>query len=106
MAKKAVRSEASDVAPREAAAKRRARPGVEREMAAAAIANREPDPVKPVNFGDATEMSVAHDDLAKPSEQEIRARAYQMYLERGGSHGADFDDWLRAEQELRGRRDI
>jgi hypothetical protein len=38
---------------------------------------------------------------SEPSEQDIRMRAYQRYLERGGGHGADFDDWLEAERELR-----
>ena len=32
----------------------------------------------------------------------IRARAYQLYLERGGSSGRDLDDWLAAERSLRG----
>jgi len=35
------------------------------------------------------------------ADDEIRARAYQRYLERGGSDGQDFDDWIEAEQELR-----
>jgi len=38
-----------------------------------------------------------------PTDEEIRARAYEMYLERGGDHGLDFDDWLRAERELKRR---
>ena len=36
-----------------------------------------------------------------PNEDDIRRRAYQRYLERGGGHGNDFDDWLEAERELR-----
>ena len=36
-----------------------------------------------------------------PNEDEIRRRAYQRYLERGGGDGQDFDDWLEAERELR-----
>jgi hypothetical protein len=36
-----------------------------------------------------------------PTEDEIRMRAYERYLERGGGHGADFDDWLAAESDLR-----
>lgn len=36
-----------------------------------------------------------------PTEDDIRRRAYQRYLERGGEHGADFDDWLAAERDLR-----
>jgi hypothetical protein len=39
-----------------------------------------------------------------PSHDEIAARAYQIYLERGGTNGNDQDDWLRAEQELTGRK--
>ena len=36
----------------------------------------------------------------RPTEDEIRKRAYELYLERGShSHGA-LDDWLKAEAEL------
>ena len=41
---------------------------------------------------------------SEPSEEDIRNRAYQRYLERGGGHGMDFEDWLEAERELKGRR--
>jgi hypothetical protein len=34
----------------------------------------------------------------------IAARAYELYLARGGSHGNDWDDWLAAERELAGTR--
>ena len=34
-------------------------------------------------------------------EAEIRFRAYQLYVQRGGTHGADLEDWLRAETEVR-----
>jgi hypothetical protein len=30
----------------------------------------------------------------------IALRAYELYLARGGTDGADFDDWLAAEREL------
>lgn len=36
-----------------------------------------------------------------PSEAEIQQRAYQIFLNRGGEHGHDLDDWLQAERELR-----
>ena len=39
--------------------------------------------------------------LSEPSDEEIRLRAYQRFLERGGSHGDDFNDWLEAERELK-----
>jgi hypothetical protein len=35
-----------------------------------------------------------------PSDEEIRRRAYEIYLERGGLAGNEIDDWLRAEREL------
>jgi Protein of unknown function (DUF2934) len=34
------------------------------------------------------------------SEQEIRRRAYEIYLERGAQPGHELEDWLRAEREL------
>jgi hypothetical protein len=36
------------------------------------------------------------------NEEQIRERAYQLYLERGRQHGSHEDDWYRAESELRG----
>lgn len=36
-------------------------------------------------------------------EEEIRRRAYEIYEERGGTHGLDQDDWYRAEQEVAAR---
>jgi hypothetical protein len=38
---------------------------------------------------------LATDDIAR--------RAYELYRARGGEHGADVEDWLQAERELRGR---
>jgi len=35
-----------------------------------------------------------------PSQEEIRRRAYEIYLEREGLPGDELDDWLRAEREL------
>lgn len=35
-----------------------------------------------------------------PTHDEIARRAYELYVERGGEHGGDVDDWLRAEREL------
>jgi hypothetical protein len=35
-----------------------------------------------------------------PSHDEIRLRAYEIHLERGGLPGNDLDDWLQAEREL------
>ena len=35
-----------------------------------------------------------------PRIEEIRIRAYEIYMERGGHPGYDLDDWLQAEREL------
>jgi hypothetical protein len=32
--------------------------------------------------------------------EEIRIRAYELYIGRGGQPGHDVDDWLQAEREL------
>jgi hypothetical protein len=39
-------------------------------------------------------------DYRQPLVEEISHRAYGLYLERGGDHGHDVDDWVRAEKEL------
>lgn len=36
----------------------------------------------------------------RPSAEAITRRAYELFLERGGTHGNDVDDWVRAELEL------
>ena len=35
-----------------------------------------------------------------PNHDDIRRRAYEIYLERDGLPGDELDDWLRAEREL------
>ena len=40
-----------------------------------------------------------------PLEEEIRRRAYEIYLGRGQQPGTELDDWLKAGQEL-GRSQI
>lgn len=38
----------------------------------------------------------------EPTHEQIRDRAYQIFLRRGGRPGAALEDWLQAERELRG----
>jgi hypothetical protein len=38
--------------------------------------------------------------IAKPADEQIRARAYEIYVARGRAPGHDIDDWLQAEREL------
>jgi hypothetical protein len=57
--------------------------------------HRSADPRRPATLAGATRPV---------SEERIRVRAYELYLQRGGDHGHDWEDWFRAERELRGRR--
>ena len=44
---------------------------------------------------------VVHDWLPEPMlEQEIRLRAYYLFVRRGEREGHALDDWLRAEREI------
>jgi len=53
---------------------------------------------------DASTASTRTDAMgSSPSEEDIRMRAYQRFLDRGGAHGMDFEDWLEAERELKGK---
>ncbi len=38
-----------------------------------------------------------------PTEEQIRQRAFEIYIARGGAGGNPDADWHQAEQELRGR---
>ena len=38
-----------------------------------------------------------------PSLAQIRERAFEIHIERGGIHGDDLDDWLQEERELQER---
>ena len=38
--------------------------------------------------------------LRELSGEEIARRAHELYLQRGGEHGKDVEDWVRAEKEL------
>ena len=38
----------------------------------------------------------------EPTAEEIRQRAYDIYIRRGGAPGRAVDDWIAAERELRG----
>jgi len=39
-------------------------------------------------------------EIAAPRHADIASRAYELFLQRGGHHGQDFEDWLTAEREL------
>jgi len=41
-----------------------------------------------------------NDGATLPTDEAIAARAYQMFLARGGEHGFDRDDWIDARRDL------
>lgn len=53
------------------------------------------------SYPDAAELPAEN----PPRDEQIRCRAYEIYLERGGQDGGDLDDWLQAERELEGQKD-
>jgi hypothetical protein len=38
--------------------------------------------------------------LAGLQRRQIERRAYEIFLNRGGTHGHDLDDWLQAQRDL------
>jgi hypothetical protein len=45
-------------------------------------------------------MSLRDADFT-PSPEEVQRRAYELFVQRGGGHGRDLDDWYEAERQLR-----
>jgi hypothetical protein len=44
--------------------------------------------------------NTAKPNFNHPAAERIRQRAYELFQKRGGQHGFDIEDWLRAEAEL------
>ena len=40
------------------------------------------------------------------TEEIIRLHAYRLFENRGYEHGHDFEDWLQAEAEVRGKKSV
>ena len=51
------------------------------------------DPREPVT-------EIEQRDHYSTREEEIRRRAYEIYLERGAQPGLELEDWFQAEREL------
>jgi Protein of unknown function (DUF2934) len=56
-------------------------------------------------MGDRARGAAALAEPPRAAEDEVRRRAYELYEERGGEQGHDWDDWFRAEQEVRSSKD-
>ncbi|MGA8230785.1 MAG: DUF2934 domain-containing protein [Candidatus Acidiferrales bacterium] len=42
----------------------------------------------------------ADSPVQHPNQEQIRRRAFEIHIDRGGIHGCDLDDWMQAEKEL------
>lgn len=51
-------------------------------------------------FANAESEAEQERSKSAPTPQQIRERAFEIHIERGGIHGMDFDDWMQAEREL------
>src|SRR4029077_17993168 len=47
-----------------------------------------------------TTKEVAMFGHTEPSGEEIARRAHELYVQRGGEHGKDVEDWVAAEKDL------
>lgn len=47
------------------------------------------------------EVEISEKHVQHPTAEEIRHRAHQIFLARGGKAGREFDDWLQAEREIK-----
>ena len=65
----------------------------------------EPDGSPAVVRATANEKQTQGDGITTPAPtfEQISKAAYHRYLQRGGQHGHDFDDWIDAERSLRSR---
>lgn len=46
------------------------------------------------------------DDMSAPTQEAIANLAYSYWESRGGKGGSPWDDWFRAEQELKRRNEL
>jgi DUF2934 family protein len=69
---------------------------MKRNMSSKAKRNRSTEPQATSTQAEAGEVSVGN----SARDEEIRRRAYEIYLERGEQPGRALDDWLQAEREL------
>ena len=49
---------------------------------------------------DAPEQKIGVKAATKPTQEQIAARAHELFLQRGSITGHELEDWLEAEKEL------
>lgn len=65
-------------------------------------------PIKSVEpkTGTAAGVMEPDDDMSAPMQEAIANLAYSYWEARGGKGGSPWDDWFRAEQELKRRKEL
>ena len=53
---------------------------------------------------DVSRSATPNFDQTADIQERIRQRAYQLFEQRGGQHGFDIEDWVKAEAEINRRR--
>jgi hypothetical protein len=101
---RAVTTEHAETTSRRRTPAPRARAAVERSPVADRGVSTTSEEVQTEAHDLSEQNVVAAADAWQPSYDDIARAAYGRYLERGGGHGRDFEDWLEAERELRDRR--
>jgi hypothetical protein len=61
-------------------------------------ANGSPDSPKPARAAKKGNGLTAH---RNGDPDAVARRAYEIYLNRGGGHGSDLEDWLEAERQIK-----
>lgn len=76
------------------------------KLSDSATTKRRPRKTKPEN-GNGTKAADQVMEQPSPAlEEKIRTRAYELYLQRGGTGGSPEQDWLRAKEEICGQQSI
>jgi len=52
------------------------------------------------------ELMQADDELSTPTDDQIAELAYSYWESRGGHGGSPWEDWFRAERELKRKREL
>ncbi len=51
-------------------------------------------------------LTEADDELSFPSQSEVAELAYSYWEARGGQGGSPWEDWFRAEEELKRKKEL
>ncbi len=67
------------------------------------LATQNAQPKQPAIIEQPSSLFATQNEPTRPtiSEDDVRFRAYELYLQRGATPGNELADWLQAERELR-----